>query len=79
MSLNLLLQSQSLVFYMDRENVLSRSITNILKKVLSRDVAITLTGSKPMKDKKIFRGTPLCKCIRGKKYLNNISIIFLII
>lgn len=43
--------NKSLVFYMDTENVLFRSITNILRKVLSRDVAILFTATKQMDEK----------------------------
>ncbi|XP_043478139.1 uncharacterized protein LOC122508701 [Leptopilina heterotoma] len=54
---------QSLYFHLDKENVLSRSITNVLKKILSRDIAMSFTASKLTEGKKIFRGTPICKCL----------------
>lgn len=62
---------------MDRENVLSRTITNILKKVLSRDVAMLFTATKQTEDKNVFKGTPLCSCILGKQYFYlNLLILF---
>lgn len=55
--------TERLVFHMDREDILSRSIKFIMKKILSKDVAILFTPIKPMTNKTVFKGSPLYEFI----------------
>ncbi|XP_043481193.1 uncharacterized protein LOC122510528 isoform X1 [Leptopilina heterotoma] len=55
--------SESLVLEIDRENVLSRSITYVMKKILSKDVANLFNLKCQMGNKKVFKGTPLYEFI----------------
>ncbi|XP_051172338.1 uncharacterized protein LOC127288740 [Leptopilina boulardi] len=52
---------QSLTMLMDHDNVLTKTIANILRRYLSRDVAVTYVAKKPTKDKKLFKDTCFCK------------------
>lgn len=51
---------------LDRESVLSKSLTNILKKYLSRDLAMKYTTVRQMPGKTIIKGTLFFDSILGK-------------
>ncbi|XP_051159116.1 uncharacterized protein LOC127280265 isoform X2 [Leptopilina boulardi] len=52
---------QSLLMLIDHDNVLSKTITNILRKYLSRDVAMSYVATKRTEGKKLFKPTIFCK------------------
>lgn len=54
---------------MDTDNVLSRTITNILRRYLSRDIAMSYTGTKQTKGKEVFKDTYF-----SKKMFGNVTI-----
>lgn len=47
----------------DGNYIASRSLLNIIKKYMSRDVALSFTAMKPIKDKLVLKGTTFCKCV----------------
>lgn len=59
-------QMSSLYFLLDRENVLTKSVTNILRKFMSRDVALKFTAVKQSVGKLILKETYFAECLKGK-------------
>ena len=60
-------QMASLYFLLDRENVLTKSVTNILRKFMSRDIALRFTAVKQSLGKLILKDTYFAECLKGKK------------
>ncbi|XP_051166377.1 uncharacterized protein LOC127284763 [Leptopilina boulardi] len=53
----------SLVDLFDGNFIASKSLLNIIKKYMSRDVALSFTAMKPIKDKLVLKVTTFCKCV----------------
>lgn len=53
---------------MDWRNNYEKTINNILKKYLFRDVALHYTAQKQSGDKLLLKETNFCKCVLGKIY-----------
>ncbi|XP_066584401.1 uncharacterized protein [Prorops nasuta] len=53
----------SLPFYLDARNNVTKSITNIMKAFMNREVAIGFTAVKPQASKKVLKHTEFCKCM----------------
>lgn len=56
----------SLVDLFDGNFIASKSLLNIIKKYMSRDVALSFTAMKPIKDKLVLKVTTFCKCVISK-------------
>lgn len=54
----------------DRERNLMKFCTSVLKKYLARDVAMTFTAARQIKDKTLFRSTTFCEIIIGMEITN---------
>ncbi len=50
----------------DREMVLTKSITNILKKFFSRELMVSFTCSRQMHDKHVIKDFEFTRCVFGK-------------
>ena len=57
----------SLYFLADSQFNISRSVTYIVKKIMTRNLALMCTAQKKMEGKTALKDTPLYKCIVGKK------------
>jgi len=53
-------------FFLDHKKCPTKTIVNILKKFLSRDLALQFTAQKLCPGKKIMKGTSFCKFIIGE-------------
>jgi len=51
----------------DRQLNISKSVTNIIKKLMIRELALICTAQKKIDGKIVLKETPLCDCIIGKK------------
>ena len=56
----------SLPLLYDRELISRKTITNVLKKYLSQNVALEFTAIRPSGTKAIFKDTKMYKCMFGK-------------
>ncbi|XP_043465636.1 uncharacterized protein LOC122500661 [Leptopilina heterotoma] len=63
----------SLLDLFDRNHVATKTLVNIMKKYMSRDVALSYTAVKPVKDKYVLKGTTFCKCIISVLLKNHID------
>lgn len=53
----------------DTSATVIKSLTNILKKYMSRDLAMTFTAVKKMEGKQILKTTIFSSCIQSKSFL----------
>ncbi|XP_051155834.1 uncharacterized protein LOC127287953 isoform X2 [Leptopilina boulardi] len=55
----------SVLVLLNKDNVLSRSLRNVLKQFISRDVIINYTAQKQVENKAIFKSTEFCKVLKA--------------
>ena len=67
-NLFLYFQSSSLIYLFDRELNVTKSLTKILKKYLSRNVVIKYTAKKKVPGKRIMQETYFYECISGNNF-----------
>lgn len=73
------LQAAWLYFAFDKQKNVSKTITNILKKCMSRELALRFTAQKQCAGKIILKGTRFSKRILGKNNLHNIYLVYIYI
>ncbi|XP_071572603.1 uncharacterized protein [Temnothorax nylanderi] len=52
-----------LYFFVDRQLNISKSVTNIMKKLVTRELALICTAQKKIDAKIVLKDTPICDCI----------------
>ncbi|XP_011687757.1 PREDICTED: uncharacterized protein LOC105449965 [Wasmannia auropunctata] len=56
----------SLYFLVDRQLNINKSVTNIIKKLMTRELALICTAQKKIDTKIVLKETPICNCIIGQ-------------
>ena len=65
---NIKYETDPLLKNSDRELNVTKSLTNIFKKYLSRNVVIKYTAKKRVRDKRIMKGTHFYECISAENF-----------
>ncbi|XP_033231773.1 uncharacterized protein LOC117182776 [Belonocnema kinseyi] len=63
----------SLLDLFDRNHIATKTLVTIMKKYMSRDVALSYTAVKPVKDKLVLKGTTFCKCVINVLLKNHVD------